>query len=515
MYIAIMTTVVDLLRAAEDDGRPQYERFADTVAAAIEGGWLAAGAKLPTIRSLSAEVQVSATTIMSMYARLKEQGYTTGEAGRGTFVTSSVRGRAEGVSGRIRRGEATQRRYEAWRRRRLAESEARLRERFPNAVDLMRGSPAARSLPFDLVRRSWKSAAQDYRAQDLEYPRSLAVDSRLADVVVGRFADDGIVVDRDALVALNSAQQCIALVAQVLVRTAEGSGGSAARRPLVGIEEPGYQTAMDTLERAGCDLHGLAVDGQGVTPDALREAIAAGVRLVVFTPRALSPTGATWTAERAAELASILVEARDVWILEDDYFAELAAARPGSLSRDARLRDRVVHMRSFSKSIGPDLRTAVAFVGAAIRGALLEERSYADGWTSVFAQRALAAILAAPALDAKLDVAAEQYRANRAAAIERLSPMLDASALPSAGTEGLHVWMRLPAGARSDAVVEAAARQGVLVADGEPFFLVPGRRDFVRINVGAAEPGQIAEISDVVIQAVEESVGRSGVLFSP
>lgn len=216
-----------------------------------------------------------------------------------------------------------------------------------------------------------------------------------------------------------------------------------------------------------------------------------------------------------SQLADILAESRNVWVLEDDYFAELAAARPGSLSKDKRLRDRVVHVRSFSKSIGPDLRTAVAYVGASLRSAFLEERSYADGWTSVFAQRTLAAVLANPELDARLTEAADQYRGNRDAAIDRMSRRLDASSLPSQETEGLHIWLRLPSGARSGGVVEEVAGQGVLIADGEPFFLVPGHRDFVRINVGAAEPGHIAQISEAILRAIDESVGRGGVLFSP
>ncbi|KRB36638.1 hypothetical protein ASD93_11330 [Microbacterium sp. Root180] len=476
---------------------------------------MSGGAKLPTVRKLASEASVSATTIMSMYARLSEHGYTTGEAGRGTFVNTPANERSAALQGPGRRGDSAHRRSHPWRRRALAESEARLRDRFPQAVDLMRGSPAARLLPLDIVRRSWGAAAKGYRTQDLEYPLSLAIDPTLADLVGERFAADGIASDREALVAVNSAQQCITLVAQVLVRSGEIVEGVAVERPLVAIEEPGYQTAMDTIERAGCNLHGLAVDERGVTPDALRAAVAAGVRLVVFTPRALSPTGATWSAERRAELSNILADARDVWVLEDDYFAELAEARPGSISGDSRLRDRVVHVRSFSKSIGPDLRTAVAYVGAAVRGAFLEERSYADGWTSVFAQRTLAAILADAKLPATLQVAADQYRGNRAAAIERMAAQVGTSSLATEGTEGLHLWVKLPAGARSDAVVEASAKRGVLVADGEPFFLVPGRRNFIRVNVGAAEPSRLGEISDAILRAIDESMGRGNLLFSP
>jgi GntR family transcriptional regulator/MocR family aminotransferase len=181
---------------------------------------------------------------------------------------------------------------------------------------------------------------------------------------------------------------------------------------------------------------------------------------------------------------------------------------------DARLRDRVVHVRSFSKSLGPDLRIAVAAVGGVIRDALIEERSYADGWTSVFAQRSLAAILAAPGLGAHLASVAAQYRANRRALVTELTEWLPSMNVNSAA-EGLHVWLSLPDGVRSDAVVETAARAGFLVADGEPFFLDPGRRDFIRINAGACDPVAIPGIARGVGEAIERSVGRGRVLLSP
>ncbi len=513
VYIVVVFTLVEFLQSTDEgDGRPAYERYADLVAAAIADGRLAPGAKLPTVRRLSSDLGVSATTVMSMYGRLADQGFTTGEPGRGTFVRTPEAGAAE-PSAPPDRPSRRRPPSRAWRRQSLAEAETRLKRRFPDAVDLMRGSPARGSLPLEPLRAAWAAVAAEVGPADLEYPLMLGVDPRLRDALRPRLARDGVRYDDEALLAMNSTQQFLALLTNVLVRDVSS------RPPVVAVEEPGYQTAMDTFERAGCVLVGMAVDEEGVVPEALRQVLAAGTDMVVFTPRALSPTGASWSPARRAALADVLAEGRETWIVEDDYFAELAESRPGSLVSDRRLRDRTTYVRGFSKSVAPDLRVAVGVVGASIRPSLTEERSFCDGWTSSFAQRTLARLLSDPGLDAALERAAAGYRANRRACLEELSqfPLAAEIARRSRpdGGEGLHVWLRMPDGVRSQDVMMRAAAGGYLVADGEPFFLSPGDREHIRLNVGSADTGTARDVARVLAEAAEHSIGRNELFFTP
>lgn len=507
MYIVLVPTIVDILQAADAaNGRPTYERFADVLARAIQDGTLAAGSRLPTVRSLSQQLGVSATTVMSIYSRLAERGLTTGEPGRGTFV------RAMAPPEREAPPEAVVTRTEpsrAWRRQALAEAESRLRQAHPNAVDLTRGSPARDALPSAVLSHAWAQTATGLRAVDLEYPHTLAIDDRLWEALEPRLRRDGLATNRGSVVAMNSTQQFLSTVARVLERA------YAPAAPVVGVEEPGYQTAMDTFERAGFRLVGMRVDEHGVTPEGLRAALSGGARMVVFTPRGLSPTGATWTEERRRELAEILLAADGVWVLEDDYFAELGSTRPGILAAEPGLRDRSLYVRGFSKSIGPDLRLAVGVAGAALLPALLEERSFCDGWTSSFTQRALAAALEDPALEPALQSAAERYRDARQAFADAWNDALPEGPELTPAGDGLHVWLSLPPGARSNDVVARCATNGYLVASGEPFFLAPGRRDHVRINVGTVGAEVAADVARTVAAAVRDVRGSGELLYAP
>src|SRR5918997_4155884 len=61
-------------------------QLADRIAADIESGVLAPGAKLPTTRELAATASINHLTAARVYRRLAEQGYVAAHVGRGTFV---------------------------------------------------------------------------------------------------------------------------------------------------------------------------------------------------------------------------------------------------------------------------------------------------------------------------------------------------------------------------------------------------------------------------------------------
>jgi DNA-binding transcriptional regulator YhcF (GntR family) len=65
---------------------PLATQLAEQLRAAIAGGGLGPGDRLPSIRELATATQVNVNTVRAVYARLEDEGVARSEHGRGTFV---------------------------------------------------------------------------------------------------------------------------------------------------------------------------------------------------------------------------------------------------------------------------------------------------------------------------------------------------------------------------------------------------------------------------------------------
>ena len=488
-------------------GAPRYEQLAQAIAGAIQDGRLQPGERLPPLRQLADDLEISVTTVAAAFNLLSDRRLIRAEVGRGTFVTgaertdepapSAVATRPSSVSVMVRAPAVP------WRRRALMTVGARLRTRYPNALDCSTGRPDVQLLPFDVLRRAWNTAIADTSTADLQYAGPDVIGA-LVGPLVQLLADSGIEATGEDLLMGSSAQQWMMLALDVALHLGKGE------RQLAAVEEPGYPTIMDAYEQAGARLLGVAVDREGAVPGSLDAAFRAGARIALLTPRAHNPTGASWSPRRLAALGDVLAEHPEAIVLEDDHFAEAAAARSGSLLADDRVCDRVVYIRSFSKLIAPDLRVAAAVARPRLRALLAEARSFSDGWTSRLLQKTLAAALRDEELAAVLQRARDMYQERRSRAADALNSALEAHGGSTwAGADGLNLWVHLPPGVDAAEVVERAAAAGVRVAPGEPFHIRPGRSHVVRLNAGSVHAADAHQAGRIVAEAALAS-GRDG-----
>jgi GntR family transcriptional regulator / MocR family aminotransferase len=485
----------------EEFGPPRYEQLAAFFERAIRAGEISAGDRLPTVRRLSSLMSVSATTISSAFDLLGSRKFVRAEVGRGTFVVSdwqNVNGNTSHSGSAANPPPLPKLRgtRNPWRRNALMRASSRLRATYPSAMECSTGRPDAKLLPLEVIRQAWANCMQEVTSADLQYAGTAPIQP-LADILVPILEGDLIPARTQDLIIGSSAQQFFALIYEVVRVKSEKSTLT------VAVEEPGYPTLLDTLERAGGRLVGIAVDRFGAVPASLDAALRDGARLVILTPRAHNPTGASWSIERLSELSDVLKAHPDAIVVEDDQVAGIAATKPGSLLSIPELENRVLHVRSFSKSIAPDLRMAAAVARPLIREPLSEAKTFADGWSSRLLQRVLAKTLQADEINVALKNARDAYRDRRQGACAALHQIVAPRGGGCwSGSDGVNVWVRLPPGVDSKHIQERSAAAGVRIADGEPFFIAPGQNDVVRLNAGSVEAEDAAKAGKIVGQAI-------------
>jgi DNA-binding transcriptional MocR family regulator len=247
----------------------------------------------------------------------------------------------------------------------------------------------------------------------------------------------------------------------------------------VAVEQPAFPPLLDLLDAAGVAPVPVRIDERGPVPGELASAVRAGVRAVFLQPRAQNPTGASLTPDRLAELAAVL-QAGDALLVEDDSAGPIATTP--ALSLGSALPERTLHVRSYSKSHGPDLRLAAIGGPAALVDPLVERRFLGQGWTSRLLQALLVDLLThAPSLHAVA-------RARRTYARRRTTV---AGELARLGVDvwrgdGINMW--LPVRDEAAALLLLATR-GIGAAPGGPFQLGSSDRPHLRVTVGLVASG--------------------------
>lgn len=410
--------------------------IAGGIARLITTGDLAPGDRLPTVRELAADLGVSPATVSHAWQTLASTGLITSRGRSGSFVRSKPR---EWMPRRYRGMDGSQ--------------EARL--------DLSRGTPDPDLLPAlgpAISRIGARADTSSYmQLPDIPELHDLLRDTWPSPV--------------ESITVTNGALDAIDRALASLVRFGDR----------VIVENPTFPPFLDLLEHHGLEPIGVAVDAEGMRPEAFAVALRSSPAVVLMQPRAHNPTGASVTLERAKELAFVLYRSRiaeNALVIEDDHSGAISTAPDVTLA--TWLPERVLHVRSFSKSHGPDLRIGALGGPRALVDKVVARRLLGPGWTSRMTQALLFELLTDPISVAEVDEARDTYAARQHAMAEALR----AQGMDVRAGDGINTWLAVAD--ERDAIVRLTAA-GIRVAPGGPFLLgdepVGGH---VRVTVGIA-----------------------------
>jgi DNA-binding transcriptional MocR family regulator len=207
-------------------------------------------------------------------------------------------------------------------------------------------------------------------------------------------------------------------------------------------------------------LQGIAMDDEGLLPDALEDAaLESGGRVLYCMPSVQNPTGRVMSRRRRQEVARVVARLGLV-VVEDDAYGFLVEGLPSLASL---IPDRTFYIRGLSKSLVPGLRVGLLRT--------------APGWID----RVTGAIFATTVMVAPLEAAAavewmQNGTAERVAAWKRqeirarqeLARKLFGAAAAGA-LESQHLWLQLPPRWPAEDFTREARQRGVIVTPGREF----------------------------------------------
>ena len=455
--------------------RPQLE---DAIRAAITGGGVPPGTRLPASRVLAEALRVSRGVVSEAYAQIAAEGWIEVRRGAAPLVRD-IKGTVP-LTWRLGSSPPQCDGRDSGAAAANIKGTVPLRLGLGPRVDLTATAPDLSAFP----RRAWSAALRRALAEledaalDYADPRGDAELRReLAAYLVrvrGLAAGD--------VVLTSGYTQGLWLTCRVLA--ARG-----ARR--VAVEDPSLDDAWATIRSAGLEVVGVPVDEDGLRVDALDAD--ADADAVLVTPAHQFPTGAVLAPERRRALLA--------WggiVIEDDYDSEYRYDRApvGTLQRLAP--DRVVYLGTASKTLAPALRLGWMVAPPDLAEAVARERWAVDSGGSSIPARAYARLLAAGEVDRHLRRTRRDYRQRR----DRLVAALEQRGFEVSGVAaGLHLLLRLPPGTDEEAVVARLAERRIAIRGLQSYGLSPQPPGLV-VGYGRLPLAAIDAAADALADAV-------------
>lgn len=441
-----------------------YRLLADAIAADIAEGRLRPGDRLPPQRDFAHRRGIAASTAGRAYAELRRRGLIAGEVGRGTYVRLDP-GTPAPAPGEPPDG-------------RLIDLEL--------VVPILPEQPALLAEILAGILRRPEALGAALR------PVGVAADAGRREAAAAGLARGGWRPAPEGLRFAGNGRQALA-------------GALAALAPpgaRVGFEALTYPVAKAIAVRLGIVPVPLAMDAEGLRPDALEAACrSGGLAAVYLQPTLHNPLGPTMPEGRRQDLAAAL-RRLDLIAVEDAVYAFLEAPAPAPLAAFAP--ERVILVDSLSKRVAPGI--TLGFVAAPPGG--LAERAGMALRTGAWSAGGLALDLGLRLLASGAVARLEVVKREDAAARQRIALALLAG-LHAHGTKtSYHLWLDLPAGWRAEAFAAAALRAGVAVTPAAAFAVGTAHApQAVRLALAAPSSERLREGLEIVARLARHGPG--------
>ena len=440
-----MTHIVDLAWLSQQITDASVKGITHAASTLIRDGEIAIGMQMPAVRDLAERLGVSPATVSAAWAQLKKQKVLAGKGRSGVWVSGN------NVMPRPIRF-----------------------EKIGNYGENVQASLAMASPDPTLLPDLRQAMLAGITSPQLNSYQREPISTTLQAAIAPRWPYPA-----EAWLATDGGFDAMNLIMQTLLSPGDR----------VVIEDPTATRLLDILDNIGAEILPLPCDEQGPLPGTLATLLQKSPAMFIYQPRTHSATGHSVTQRRSAELARVLAN-RSTLIVEDDGIGDLSRWPVWSLG--FHFPERVLHVHSFSKAYGPDLRLAVLSGTQAMVQRLQAWRNFGVSWTSRILQDAVAWMLS----DEQTQQQVQQAKAIYADRRKQLLAALAKRGLLLEERDGLSVLV--PVESEQYAMITLAAR-GIAVLPGERCSI--NSRQFIRVSAALLPFAQLDSIADAIVIA--------------
>jgi 2-aminoadipate transaminase len=365
----------------------------------------------------------------------------------------------------------------------------------PDVISFAGGLPAPEVFPIAEVERATEAVLREHGRTALQYAATEGY-LPLRELLVRHMARYGIRVGPANVMITSGSQQGLDLVGRLFVNPGDR----------ILTESPTYLGALQAWSAYQAEYLTVPVDEEGLDVDRLEAQLRGGPKFLYVLPNFQNPAGVTLSLERRRRLVE-LANHYGAPIVEDDPYGQLryeGEHLPPIVEIDAALHDagapdgeftgNVLYLSTLSKTLAPGLRVAWVVAPESVIARLVQMKQGADLHSSTFCQMVAYEVAKDGFLDRHVKRIRELYGERRNAMLAALERHFPAEASWTRPRGGLFLWLTLPAGLDSTALLKAALdEERVAFVPGASFFPKGGGERTCRLNFSYAPPDVIEE----------------------
>jgi 2-aminoadipate transaminase len=362
----------------------------------------------------------------------------------------------------------------------------------PEVVSLAGGMPYTTALPLDAVGKLLSDLLATKGAAALQYGSGQG-DPQLRELICDVMRLEGIEGSPDDVVVTVGSQQALDLVTRIFCDPGD----------VILAEAPSYVGALGTFAAYQAEVGHVPMDGEGLVPEALREAIAAvaaqgkRVKFLYTIPNFHNPAGTSLTDARRDEVLEIC-KAAGLLVLEDNPYGLLGFEGPPTPAIRARgdrrdQDDHVIYLGSFSKTFAPGLRVGWVLAPHAVREKLVLASEASVLCPPALNQFTVVEYLSTQDWQGQIEVFKGIYQERRDAMLDALRTLMPTGTTWTHPTGGFYVWTTLPEGLDAKVMQPRALTARVAYVPGIGFYSDGQGQREMRLSYCFPEPDRIRE----------------------
>ena len=451
-----------------------YEQLAKDLTSAIQQGVFAKDERLPSLRHVSEQYDVSMSTAIQAYQHLEQTGLIAARPKSGYYVCQRPTEHTEEPSLSQPRSSPSEVNVGHLAMSLVNET------RQPGLIRLGAAVPEPGLLPLGTLSRTLAGIARRKNQAPASYELSQG-NLELRKQIARLMRDSGVRCTPDDIIITNGCLEALGLALRAVAK----SGDS------IAIESPTYFGVLQVIESLGMKALEIPTHaGKGIDIDALaRTTQKRRIAACMLMPTFNNPLGSSMPDEHKQRVVELLAK-QQIPLIEDDVYGALSyAPRRPKAAKAFDTRGNVLYCSSFSKTVSPGLR--IGWILAARFQEQVAYQKFLDNiCTATHPQLALAELLAKDGYRRCVRHGARVYRQRMEQFRHWIADAFPPGTRISNPQGGFLLWVELPKTVDCLDLYRKAMEKKIAITPGVLFSAQDQYRHHIRLSCGAVEGEQ-------------------------